>query len=247
MRRLRHFTEDRPYVCNVCTGSHLIKTESFSRKYPELLSEWNYQKNKVSPDNISYKNQNISLHWQCTYGHRWQATAAYRTGHRKIEQKHIQSCPICTKSIGKSAIELIIFAQLSHLLPHTTVVNGYKEQGCEIDIFIPEFKIAIEYDGYYWHKDKLARDIKKHRLFSHKYHYVNLREKGLPTLDNNNIIINRKSSVFEVMMMLVENLAKHVHFDPTRLQKYFAQQQVANLATVNHLITKEARLRYERV
>ena len=37
-------------------------------------------------------------------------------------------------------------------------VHTYKELGYELDIYIPSKKAAIEYDGYYWHKDKSDND-----------------------------------------------------------------------------------------
>lgn len=38
------------------------------------------------------------------------------------------------------------------------VIHSYNELGYELDIYIPSSKIAIEYDGFYWHKNKLEKD-----------------------------------------------------------------------------------------
>ena len=40
-------------------------------------------------------------------------------------------------------------------------MHSYKEYGYELDIYIPSQKIAIEYDGYLWHKNKAQKDIEK--------------------------------------------------------------------------------------
>ena len=41
-------------------------------------------------------------------------------------------------------------------------MHKYKDLGFELDIFIPELRAGIEYDGFYWHKDKITQDTKKY-------------------------------------------------------------------------------------
>ena len=43
-------------------------------------------------------------------------------------------------------------------------MHSYKENGYELDIYIPSLKVAVEYDGYYWHKDKKKNDLTKNRM-----------------------------------------------------------------------------------
>ena len=43
-------------------------------------------------------------------------------------------------------------------LAFPTAINRYMEFGFELDIYIPEIRTAIEYDGSYWHRDKQKRD-----------------------------------------------------------------------------------------
>jgi very-short-patch-repair endonuclease len=38
---------------------------------------------------------------------------------------------------------------------------NYKTDGKYIDVALPERKIAIEYDGWYWHKDKQDKDSER--------------------------------------------------------------------------------------
>ena len=41
------------------------------------------------------------------------------------------------------------------------ILHSYRGKGYELDIYIPSLKIAIEYDGYYWHKHRTNNDLEK--------------------------------------------------------------------------------------
>ena len=53
---------------------------------PELLNEWNYEKNNIMPSDISIWSKN-KVWWKCKYGHEWASTMNSR-------QKK-SSCPYC--------------------------------------------------------------------------------------------------------------------------------------------------------
>ena len=53
--------------------------------------------------------------------------------------------------------------------------------GIELDIFVPSIKFAIEYDGSYWHKNKLSKDNEKDNLCQAAgIKLVRIREMPLP-------------------------------------------------------------------
>lgn len=57
------------------------------------------------------------------------------------------------------------------------IINTRKEIGTEMDIYIPEFKIGIEYNGNFWHSLD-SKKIKENKL----YHYdksIKARNKGI--------------------------------------------------------------------
>ena len=54
----------------------------------------------------------------------------------------------------------------------------------EIDIYIPSKSVAIEYDGYFWHKNKLERDnYKRFVLNENGLYIISIREFELPILN----------------------------------------------------------------
>ncbi len=63
--------------------------KSFADVYPNLVKEWNYEKNEKSPSEY-FPKSNIRVYWICpTCGYEWSATIANRTSG--------SSCPHCRK------------------------------------------------------------------------------------------------------------------------------------------------------
>lgn len=118
--------------------------------------------------------------------------------------------------IGTSLPELTLFFFIKKFFQDTE--SRYKHdtpsEKVETDIFIPSLKVAIEYDGSYYHKKKIDLDIKKTAsLNAIGIYVVRVREKGLPSLgsfwgteiqmDTNNPILDGNfeflSQVFSVL------------------------------------------------
>lgn len=122
--------------------------------YPELCSQWDFDKNKLNPDEYTYAS-NQSVYWVCKFGHKWSA---------KINNRTLRNsgCPFCSSQT--SEIELFILCELRYLFED--VRWRIKFEGKEIDIFIDDISTGIEIDGGYWHRDKYEKDLEKNRLFN---------------------------------------------------------------------------------
>ena len=140
--------------CPYCSGRYAIKGENdLQTVNPILAKEWNYEKNgELKPENIM-ANSNIAVWWKCNKGHEWRANISNRNNGR--------GCPVCNSERNTSFPE---YALVYYLEKHgLEVVHSYREQGYELDVYIPLIKTAIEYDGYYWHKNKTEKDLKKNQ------------------------------------------------------------------------------------
>jgi len=79
--------------CPKCSGRKVCPCNSLAGKFPDILKEWDYERNAgVNPEEISPKSSLI-LHWKCiTYNgcecHRWMASIHNRTGGST-------GCPYC--------------------------------------------------------------------------------------------------------------------------------------------------------
>ena len=78
--------------CPYCSGHRVLKGfNDLATLVPELIEEWNYEKNApLEPDAVT-KGSNKKVWWLCKKGHTWQATIAKRTSG--------QECPICSGRI----------------------------------------------------------------------------------------------------------------------------------------------------
>ncbi len=94
--------KDQPTGCPKCAmedraRQHMQATlgiDDFATSHPDLIKEWDYEKNyPVTPEQIKvYSNQ--KYYWICPVGHSYKATAGYRSCDR--------GCPVCT---GKQVLQ----------------------------------------------------------------------------------------------------------------------------------------------
>ena len=143
---------------------------------PQLALEWNYEKNgPLKPEAITIGSRK-RVWWRCQLGHEWRVSIADRVRYRT-------GCPICSKEMRSSFPEQALFYYISKYFPDA--VNGDMHIGVELDIFIPSKNVALEYDGYYWHKSRTTNDIKKNRICNeNNLEMIRIREPGLVQLNS---------------------------------------------------------------
>ena len=60
--------------CPICSGKTVLKGyNDFASRYPDLLVEWNYEKNTISPDLIAYGSDK-KYWWKCNKDHSYSAS-----------------------------------------------------------------------------------------------------------------------------------------------------------------------------
>jgi len=80
------FTRTRGHGCPYCSGKLVKDDESFAEKFPMIAEEWNYEKNELTPREVTaYSNKKVW--WKCLVGHEWQATINSRS--------RGSNCPSC--------------------------------------------------------------------------------------------------------------------------------------------------------
>ena len=140
--------------CPYCSGRCAIVGETdLQTVNPLLAKEWDYEKNTtLTPSQVTFSSGK-KVWWKCSKGHEWQASVANRNKGR--------GCPICTSERHTSFPEYALLYYLKKYGLET--IHSYKAKGYELDIYIPSKKIAIEYDGYFWHKNKENKDLQKNK------------------------------------------------------------------------------------
>jgi len=80
--------------CPYCYGRFATKINNFASKYPELLAEWDPEKNKgLNPSDFT-PHVGKKVWWFCKKGHSWQATIYNRT-------KNKSGCPVCAQNASR--------------------------------------------------------------------------------------------------------------------------------------------------
>ena len=130
--------------------------KSIMNKFPQLVDEWNYAENYPwMPWNFSYGSAE-RVSWKCRVcGHEWKAKINNRTMGR--------GCKKCFDERSTSFDEQVVFYYLNKI---TKAESRWRKWGKnrEIDVYLPQLKIGVEYNGF-WHAGKEGADIEKIEFF----------------------------------------------------------------------------------
>ena len=185
--------------CPYCANLYVIKGENdLYTVNPSLADEWNYEKNnRLTPMDV-LPNSNKKVWWKCNKGHEWQATITNRNRGR--------GCPICNSERQTSFPEYTILYYLKKY--GFDVLHSYRGQGYELDIYIPSKRIAIEYDGYLWHKNKTKKDLEKNQKCKKDGIKLYRIREGLPSLNDSSIDYVVQKNQKDLSKILEDALSK---------------------------------------
>jgi hypothetical protein len=151
--------------CPTCANKKvLVGYNDFETHHPEIAKTWHPTKNGDLKPNQFTIGSSKKVWWQCEKNHEWQAT---------ISDRRYYGCQMCYSQSFVSQPEKDLKAYLEGL--GLTVETTVKRIiGQELDLYIPDKNIAIEYNGLYWHTEEQGKDK--------NYHYnkwVACKEKGI--------------------------------------------------------------------
>ena len=202
------------------SGKFVKLTKKFllSEKYPKLIKEWDFEKNKkITPQDISYK-YSKSVHWKCKKNHTW-TTSPY---HRTISKS---GCPYCARPTSKP--EIRIYCELLKYFPD--IKNRFKIKNKEIDVFLPKPKLAIEYDGYYYHKDRFKQDLNKNEFYKdNRIKLIRIREWVLPKTRNEDISGDKLGIKKKTMNSIFKILGDKKILDKKNVYSYIKKRNFIN-------------------
>ena len=143
--------------CPVCDNKIIIPGENdLATHYPDIADQLYDQslKDKLAP------HSGRTVLWICQNNplHKWEAPVGHRTG------KTATGCPHCANNMWSQG-EKELIKIIKKLLPNKEVLANNRKilpDNTEVDIIIPSHKIAIEFNGVYWHSDAVRPDPKYH-------------------------------------------------------------------------------------
>ena len=171
-------TSSHATKCPICNGKQILKGfNDLQTTYPLLATQWHPTKNGNLTPNMVTTYSNKKVWWQCTFGHEWESTVANRVNGR--------DCPICSKEMRTSFPEQAILFYFNQV---TNVQNRVIVCGKEIDVYLPTYKIGIEYNGMYWHRDKHESDDRKVKyLAANGIRIISVHESDVNQIQENKI------------------------------------------------------------
>ena len=129
-------------LCSVCNKRSVADSLRFTLEQAnEKLAKVNKEYEFVTYNGVV--EQSIVRHKVC--GHEFKSKASYfilGDGH----------CPKCTTNISK--VEREIYKWIKSVCPDTLQSVRDIDGVSEVDIYVPSKKVAIEYNGHYWHSVK---------------------------------------------------------------------------------------------
>ena len=200
--------------CPYCTNRKVLKGfNDLQTKRPKIASEWHPTKNgDLKPSDVTCGSDK-KVWWQCSKGHEWESKVSNRT--RKTNTSKGSNCPICQKSLNSSLPEKIIFYYIKKVFNKT--VSSYTPDflnSKELDVYIPDLKLGIEYDGQNYHnKDVFKKDEEKNNLcLENNITLIRVRESSCPPMNNfDNIeILNQEPRNYSQLEENINNIFDYI-------------------------------------
>ena len=139
--------------CPTCGGKRVAQGfNDLSTVRPSIAAQWHPTLNTLRPTEVTYAS-NRQIWWQCEKKHEWKTSVGKRTAGRE--------CPDCVAA-NTSRRERAVCAPIANHF-NVDYDGPQRVSGCRsaLDLALPDLKIAVEYDGWYWHMDAAERDDKK--------------------------------------------------------------------------------------
>lgn len=192
--------------CPVCANKVIIKGyNDYKTINNNVMEFWDYDKNKIDPETIS-PGYNKKIYWKCPKcNHKWLGVTPRATREDTI-------CPNCYSEFRISYSEKAVTYYIKRI--DQTILENYKPpflNGKEFDIYIPSKRIAIEYDGTYYHKDSKRDIAKDNTCDKNDIKIYRIREFGCPTLKSSSICINRIDDKNESLNLAIKELIKIIY------------------------------------
>ena len=204
--------------CPYCSRHKVSDENRFITHHPELVEEVHPTHNSdLALEGLSVQSSR-KLWWKCKNGHEWEASVSNRVNGT--------GCPFCSNQ--SSMPEIRILSELETIFDD--VVTRHKEDGIEIDVFIRSLNLGVEYDGSYWHKSKVKKDIEKtKKLIKRGIKLIRVREEPLLKLSEHDVLCSSGGPDKAILNSLVKSIA---HFcvgnTLNRITKYLEHEGFVN-------------------
>jgi len=136
--------------CPYCVNQKANNNNCLSTLFPNILIEWDYNRNAIFPNDIVPKSHK-KVWWKCSKGHKWK-TSPYK---RVIGQ----NCPKCSKKVSNTSQKWLdkmekVYGKIEREYPIKTKISVYTVDGFSI-----KHNIVFSYHGNYYHGNPTIYDL----------------------------------------------------------------------------------------
>jgi len=227
----------KPYIfikghrCPFCSGYIATPTHNLKTEFPEIAELFLEQKNNVKATQVS-PHSNKKYYFSCGV-----------CGSPTIKQVDKAVCRgvLCKKcsaryhtSFPEQAIFFYAKKYFGDNVENRYLINNRKDG--EIDVYMPELKIGIEYDSDYHHKDKEISDNRKNQL-AEKRNINLIRITEFPKKQQNTINVSKRANDEELSNAIISafiminsslNYDINVHRDRALIMEYLYTSPIKN-------------------
>jgi hypothetical protein len=140
--------------CPYCSGAKiLLDFNDLEHTHPILAREWHPTENNLTPREVG-AGSGYKAKWTCEKHGVWKAAVKDRVYKGS-------GCPSCSRSISQPENDIKAFLQALGLAVEDRV-TGILSKREEIDLYIPEQKFGIEFNGIRWHSDMFKKNKDGH-------------------------------------------------------------------------------------
>ena len=98
------------------------------------------------------------------------------------------------------------------------------------DIYIPQLKLGIEFDGSYWHKDKRALDkLKTEKLEEEGFKIFRVREEPLKRIFDDDIMSKQPFNAKQLTNDILTQIMSRYTLDAKKINKIKSYIQLSDL------------------
>lgn len=175
--------------CPACANKIVVAGQNdLVTTNPWLAEEWHPTLNNDLSPNQVVAGTHRKVFWRCRIcGNEWAASIASRNAGK--------GCPKCFYYQQVSFQEKAILFYVRKAYPNAQ--ESYRPKWLdpkELDIFIPDHQIGIEYDGAEWHKEPEKDEAKDKLCNEHQITIIHVREPLCPAANlNSTIVLNSRS------------------------------------------------------
>ena len=214
--------------CPICRGLKVVESNCLATINPKVAKQWHPTKNgDLTPYDVTSASGK-KVWWKCNKGvdHEWETSVSKRDQGR--------NCPFCTLT-PQSRQELTITFELKQFFNDINP-KGFKTRVkgklWSIDIYIPQLKLGIEFDGSYWHKDKRTLDkLKTEKLEEDGFEIFRVREEPLKRIFDDDIMSKQPFNAKQVINDILTQIMSRYTLDAKKIAKiesYIAKKELQN-------------------